>query len=197
MILGKYHIMMSDTGDKNWDSRNLHLMYISLGNINNVLDNQFRSLTGFASFTLRNQDPSGGQYHGSTLLDGSGIQFYTLGQNPIRQINIYHEVGHLLDNTSGLRDIFTNAVENLNNPSWVEDDMQITPYALNSRYIYNDPNYPWVEARQTYIGFGPSEQWSDAFANYIGGNINLCNSEGISMFNFIRGALQPYLAFLP
>jgi hypothetical protein len=60
-------------------------------------------------------------------------------------------------------------------------------------YGYNDPNYPRVDARQTFSNFGPSEQWADAFANYVAGNINLNNSEGKDMYEFVSSALSQYI----
>ena len=154
-----------------------------------------KSLIGGTSFWLQKQDTTEGQYHGNTPLDGSGINFFTNGDVALRQMNVYHEVGHLLDNVPGTRDVFMNAVDNEENPSWVSADEQINPDALNSLTITNDPNYASVQARQTYSGFGSAEQWADAFANYVAGNINLSDPDGpgTDMYNFVSDTLAPYI----
>jgi len=60
------------------------------------------------------------------------------------------------------------------------------------QYTVNDPNYPnGVQARQTFQDFGPSEQWADAFGNYVAGNINLSDPAGIAMYNFVTQTLFP------
>jgi len=180
-------------GGKEWDSVNLRLMYGSLGIVNTSTNGNLRAIAAGSTFTLNEHGPEGGDYYGKThTTEPSGIDFYTKGTQPLRQMNIFHEVGHLLDNVPGTWDVFTNAVASLNSPSWVGSDLRLNPDALKSRSIYNDPNYPVVAARQTYSGFGPSEQWADAFANYVAGNINLSEDVGREMYNFVRGALAPY-----
>jgi len=193
MIQGRFGIMLGDGGQKTWDQGNLHLMFTSLETINDAVDSTLRARVSGAKFTLNNQSV-GGDYHGVThTQEPSGIDFYTKGNNLIRQMNIFHEVGHLLDNTNGTWDIYTNAVNSQKNPSWVGSDKKINPDTLVSLSVY-DPNYPQgASARQTYSGFGPSEQWADAFANYVAGNINLSdpNGPGIEMWYFVRNALFP------
>ncbi len=106
-------------------------------------------------------------------------------------MNIYHEFGHLLDNVPGLKDVFTNAVAKEGNPSWIDSNKKINIEALLSGTIANDPNYPSVQARQTFSNFGPSEQWADAFANYVAGNIDLSDpfGPGASMNTFVTDIL--------
>ena len=134
------------------------------------------------------------EYRGVTHTDGTGIDFYTKGSAAIRQMNIYHEVGHLLDNAPGLKDVFTNAVKNENDPSWVAPNNYIDAKTLKSRYITNDPNYDSVEAIQASEA-KPWEQWADAFANYVAGNIDLSKAQGpgADMYNFVTDALAPYI----
>jgi RHS repeat-associated protein len=195
MILDKFHITMSDDGDKPWSTISLQSVFVSLQNVNNALNNRLKYLVGGAKFWLKNQDTSNGQYHGSTHLDGSGIDFYTVGDAALRQINVYHEVGHLLDNVPDLKDKFTNAVSAQTNPSWISNN-RINADALKSLTI-NDPNYdsPSPQARQTYSGYGPSEQWADAFGNYVAANIDLSDPDGpgVAMYNFVRTTLAPYI----
>jgi hypothetical protein len=190
VIKDEFGIIMSDKGDKAWDIRNLEIVYSSLRNINAALSGNLPSLVRGAKFKLRKQDPADGDYHGVTHLDGSGIDFYTLGDDAIRQMNVYHEVGHLLDNLPGMKDVFTNAVKNEGSPSWVQGGF-INKDALISLNITNDPNYASVQAIQAY-NTGLSEEWADAFANYVVGNINTVVSPGMDMYNFVTAVLSPY-----
>jgi RHS repeat-associated protein len=197
MIWGKFGVTMSDEGQKNWSITSLRSVYASLGKINCAVNKTLKYLIGGTSFWLQKQDSSTGQYHGETHLDGSGIDFFTIGDVALRQMNVFHEVGHLLDNIPGMKDVFTNAVKNENTPSWVSTDKQINLDALKGERILNDPNYtnPGPKARQTFSGFGESEQWADAFANYVAGNIDLSKPDGpgTAMYNFVSGALAPYI----
>ena len=175
-------------------------MYRSLGLINKALNGHLRSMMIGSGAELKLWKHNGdGEYNGSTHTDKpSGIDFYTKGTDPLRQINIFHEFGHLLDNVEGTWDVFMNAVSKEGKPSWVSNNNQgnpvINPDALKSLEIANDPNYTDIhpKARQTYYGFGPAEQWADAFANYVAGNINLTTDAGRDMDKFMRNTLAPY-----
>jgi hypothetical protein len=193
IIWGKFGVTMSDDGGKKWSTTSLRSVNACLQNINNAVNNRLKSLIGGVSFWLQEEFITGSVYHGKTHPDGSGVDFFTTGDVALRQINVYHEVGHLLDNVPGMKDVFMNAVSNEDNPSWVDDDQQINPDALKGKRIYNDPNYPSVQARQTYSFFGSAEQWADAFGNYVAGNINRGNTTGIDMANFVSNALAPYI----
>jgi len=185
---------MSNDGGKDWDKANLQLMFNSLTKIDNHLNGHLRSMVVGSTFWLSKHPDSGGEYNGSTnTIPPSGITFFTKSTQALRQQNIFHEVGHLLDNVRGIWDVFTNAVANEVNPCWVASDDKINPDALLGLYLQNDPNYASVEARQTYSHFGSSEQWADAFANYVAGNINLGSTAGTDMYNFVTGALAPYI----
>lgn len=195
MIMANYGINM-ESGNKDWDTANLHLVYSSLGIIDTALNGNFRAMTAGATFKLMKHGPDNGDYYGVTHTQPpAGVDFYTKGTQLLRQMNIFHEVGHLLDNVPGTWDVFTNAVENLKGPSWVGSDLKINPDALLLGRVTNDPNYSEVEARQTYSDFGPSEQWADAFANYVAGNIDLDSGKGRAMWNFVHAALAPYIGF--
>lgn len=193
MIRGKFGIIMSDGGQKNWTAQNLHLMFISLQTINHVLNNKIRSFVAGVLFKVMKQNPKEGQYHGITHEDGSSIDFYTIGDDAIRQMNIYHEFGHLLDNVPSLKDVFTNAVTNEGSPSWVTNG-KVNEVALISSDILDDPNYSKVQAIQAYSNPGSSEVWADAFANLVAGNIDLGKTEGHAMNTFVTGALAQYIS---
>ncbi len=194
-IISQFGIIMSDAGDKKWDSNNLSNMNFSLVNIDDHLNGHLNSMVHGATFKLNNHS-GGGLYNGETNINKTkptGIVFKTTGDMLIPHQNINHEVGHLLDNTPGTWDTFTNAVAGEGSPSWIEDQM-ISRRALNSVWIQNDPSgLNLVEARQTYSGFGPSEQWADAFANYVADNIDLSTSQGSNMFVFVTWTLWSYI----
>jgi hypothetical protein len=42
---------------------------------------------------------------------------------------------------------------------------------------------------------GDVESWADIFANYVAGNINIAKSQGEAMYDFVTGALAPYIGF--
>jgi hypothetical protein len=195
MIWGKFGVTMSDEGEKNWSITSLRSVYASLGNINCAVNKTLKYLIGGTSFWLMKQDTSTGEYHGRTLSNGSGINFFTNGDVALRQMNVYHEVGHLIDAVPGMKDVFSNAIGE--NRSWVDDDKQINIDALTGIRILNDPNYtnPGPKARQAYEDFGPGEQWADAFANYVAGNIKLSDpvGSGTAMYNFVSSVLAPYI----
>ena len=68
---------------------------------------------------------------------------------------------------------------------------------LESNYV-DDPNYAQgAEAVQATPREGNrSEQWADAFANYVAGNIdtNEPTGGGRNMYNFVTGALAPFIS---
>jgi hypothetical protein len=149
-----------------------------------------------AEFKLWKHDEEGGDYNGEThTQEPTGIDFFTRGTDALRQMNIFHEFGHLLDNVPGTWNVFSSAVSKESNTSWILSDKKINPVALKSLTIKNDPNYDSVQARQTYYGFGPAEQWADAFGNYVAGNIDLSKpaGPGIDMYNFVTATLAPYM----
>jgi len=170
---------------KTWNLDNAQQIFLGLSNINQALNGKLRTIIGSATFTL-NTHPTSGYYQGRT--SNLTIDFYVTTIMPLQ--NIYHEFGHLLNNVPGLKDKFTNAITNEGNPSWVDSDKKINVMALKSDTLTNDPNYPFnVQARQAFSNFGPGEQWADAFANYVAGNINLNSPQGADMNTFITGVL--------
>jgi hypothetical protein len=189
----KYGITMSDDGygAKAWTINNLRLIFSSLQNINNALNGNLKSFSQGWTFRMKNQQGNG-DYHGETSTDGTmTIDFFTIGTDAIRQINIYHEVGHLLDNVTGMEDTFTNAVNNADDDSWMSGDT-INSNALLTTRIY-DPNYGDAQAIQGILTVGASDQWADAFANYVAGNIRMGdNGPGDAMYTFVHDTLTPY-----
>jgi hypothetical protein len=177
---------MSDDGGKGWTATNLRIIYSGLESIDKALNGTLNSLIGGTTFWLKKQSGTG-LYHGATHLDGSGVDFYTRGNDAIRQMNIFHEVGHLLDNVPALKDVFTHAVDHESNPDWVSNGYVNADAALLSGRV-PDANHGTADATQAYNP-GSSEEWADAFANYVAGNIDLAKPAGASMYNFVTGAL--------
>jgi hypothetical protein len=190
-ITSEFGIIMSDAGDKKWDVSNLRLMSTSLSTINIHLNGKFKSLVGGAVFKLRNQDENEGFYHGWT--QSEGIDFYTIGTNAIFQMNIYHEVGHLLDSVPRTKNVFRDAVSDEDSPSWVLNKIINSDALIEYPWVTDDLTYSNVQALQTYRDQGPAEQWADAFANYIACNIDFFAAPGAAMYNFVYGALAPYI----
>jgi RHS repeat-associated protein len=203
MILETYGISISDAGGKRWDTRNLYLMYRSLGNIDNVLTGRFSRLVWGATFRLSEYIPTpencslpdlSCQYYGWTSLQN--ITFYTIGNDAIRQMNIYHEVGHLIEHMPGMIHVFSTALEQEVNKSYINTNGYIDKLALLTLTLTTDPNYDYVQARQA-SGGDMFEQWADIFANYIAGNINMDRSEGQAMNNFVTRVLSTQYTYVP
>jgi hypothetical protein len=191
MIKGKFGANISDEGGKQWSLSNLKLMYKSLQNIDSVLNGKLRSFAGGWTLKMAEHKRSSNEdftsYQGWTSSVNSTVTFYTMGSDAIRQMNIYHEFGHLLDKT----DTFTNALAGENNPSYINANGYVSTNARIETNVTTDLNYKSVESIQA-SGNGVSEQWADIFANYVAGNINMGTSEGSAMFSFVTGALAPY-----
>jgi RHS repeat-associated protein len=197
-ILDTFGVTLSDEGDKIWDAANARLVLLSLYNIDNALGGQLKALVGEATFKLGDyvETPENCPDGGCTFSGWTSertVTFYTTGSDAIRQQNIYHEFGHVLDNIPEIKDVFSNALAKLTNPSFITNDDYLNRKALVEEYwLTTDPNYDYVKAVQ-HPSTDPVEQWADIFANYVAGNINLDKSQGQDMYNWITGVLAPYL----
>jgi len=192
-IKGDFGIKMSNDGGKTWDLRNLITMYYSLQNINTTLNGKLKSIIGSATFMMGEYVPTSDcplcTYGGWT--SGTSITFYTMGNAPIHQMNIYHEFGHVLDNLPGMINVFsTNS--NINSPDFITATGYLNTNALAST-SNNAIQHPYSILADPTIG--AQEHWADIFANYVAGNIDLSkpNGPGIAMYNFVTGALAPYI----
>ncbi len=195
-ILHQYGITMSEEDDANnsdakaWDLQNLRNIYSALGKINGALNGKLKSLVGGATFKWGEHDPNGGTstYHGLTY--STTISFYTIGNAAIRQQNIFHEFGHLIDNSPGMVDVFSQD-PGINNSDFLDDNGYLDSHALI------DPNHDMIQHPMSINGADPisaqQEHWADIFANYVAGNINSTSLSGAAMNTFITGALAPYI----
>jgi RHS repeat-associated protein len=192
-IKSKYGITMSDEGEKPWSLQNLRIVFLSLQNINNALNGKLKSIIGSATWKMAEYRPTADcttcTYRGWTT--GTNVTFHTMGNNAIHQMNIYHEFGHVLDNSPGLENVFSRD-PGINNRDFLHDGYLSRDALIDkSRDMYQNP--------MTIYGNDPiraqEEHWADIFANYVSGNINLSNPNGpgIAMYNFVTRALSPYI----
>jgi hypothetical protein len=105
-----------------------------------------------------------------------------MGDAAIRQMNIYHEFGHLIDSLPGVMyDQFTDDLIRQGSPSYIGSNGYLNPDAL----------FDQADAIQASNN-GKPEQWADIFANYVAGNIDLTKGAGKDMYRFVINALAPY-----
>ena len=191
----RFGITLSDDGGKAWNEVNAKLAYDSLVNINNSLNSNIKSVVGGGTWTLREHTSvEGSQYYAET--SGTNIVFETIGAAAIYQMNIYHEFGHVLDNSPGLVDVFSIAVGD----NFVDDDGYLDTAAFINKRV-NDPNHGTAQAVQhrysifTNLKEGRQEHWADIFANYVAGNINTSSpfGPGMEMYNFVHDVLTVQL----
>jgi hypothetical protein len=105
-------------------------------------------------------------------------------------MNIFHEFGHLIDNSPGTVNAFSRD-PGINNPDFLNDDGYLDRMALidKSQDMYQHPMSIYTDDPIT----AQEEHWADIFANYVAGNINLTTTEGQAMNAFVTGALAPYI----
>jgi RHS repeat-associated protein len=187
----EFGITLSNNG-KDWSVQNSRIIYISLANINASLGGKSKTFFSGAILTLGEYKPTEeyplSTYGAVTDPYNFSITFNTTGSAALRQMNIYHEFGHLIDCADGLFDVFSDALADLDNPNFIGDDNNLDPDALIYQpYINND------EAIQ-HPSTDPEEQWADIFANYVAGNIDLSKPKGHAMYTFVTGALAQYIS---
>lgn len=131
----------------------------------------------------------GGEWQGNITID-----FYATNAGQLPEINVFHEMGHLIEN----------------------DILGGKPSADLERKTYNDSNGDFVMGiregkydRQTCLGYGPGcdasdpwnfeqhprswepdgntggEEFADIFLNYVAGTINMASAPGLTRFNFM------------
>jgi len=196
-IKNKYGI--SVTNNKNvgtdWKLRNLKILFDSLRTINNKLNGNLQSFTQGHTFSLDEFVPydqnDDGQY-GSVVHDDdtkenyADISLTTKGLSDLRELNIFHEVGHLIDLVK--QNVFSDLLDNTKKggatPSWVKDGY-VDRTLLGDKYLEPVQSQPRGES------YNPSEYWADAFANYVSGNIRY---DGKLTTDFVSNALDLYIA---
>jgi hypothetical protein len=192
---GATHPHFKDSHGRAWDLKNALLALLGLSRMNGGLPGNLKGIIGSATFTL-NSHPEGG-YMGWTV--GRTVDFYNNTTIPLQ--NLYHEFGHVLNNLPGRDNAFSDALDNLHDPSFITDANVLDKSALKSQ-IVNDPyRGPHVGAIQALLKTrtDPKEQWADIFANYAAGNIDLSkpSGPGLDMYNFITSELYTAPAGAP
>ena len=179
------------TGAKAWDLKGTMQVFYALKFANNAVNGRLRSLIGGSEFTLNNYTTD--KYHGNT---GAGyIDFQTGGAFPPPYINIFHEVGHLIDANSTGGDYYSDKLASQNR-NWITQEGKIdTKNALLDPTV-SDPYWSNDQAQDAlqgtnHTGQGPNEQWADTFANYVAGNINMLTTAGNDMYNFTNDFFVP------
>ncbi len=77
---------------------------------------------------------------------GRNIDFYSSTTIPLQ--NLYHEFGHVMNNLPGRDNAFSDALGDLNNPSFITDANVLNKNALKDQLV-NDPyRGPHVNAIQ-------------------------------------------------
>jgi hypothetical protein len=189
LIASEYGVLLVDTGSshgngtgpKAWDFDSAKQVYLALGIIDDKLNGQLKPKIKGSTFTLNGYDTD--HYHGNT--GTKYIDFETGGSFPSPYINIFHEVGHLIDANSEGGNHFSNALTHYNH-TWIAQDGKINLIALLNPDV-SDPY--WTTGQDAlqgtnYSGTTPDEQWADTFANYVAGNINMVEDIGNDMYNF-------------
>jgi hypothetical protein len=183
MIYKKYGITLANSVDENkveynWNLKNARTAYDSLANIDNNLNGHLKEMVSGTTFTIMG---GGDEYYGRNTSPTS-IEFHVKNDSSvIPGINFLHETGHLLDNG----DIFS-APLNGPKPTWVTEDGYVDTNFLLHKYTDEEQARPMNEP------FAPNEYWADAFANYMGGNIDLRYAAGVDMSIYVHSALAPY-----
>lgn len=185
-ILKLFDIVLSNAGGKDWTLANAKLMYESLMIMDQALMGQLRAYAG-GSVLLMTEHDGDGDYLGT--VSGTEAKFHTEGDDAIRQMNIFHEFGHLIDNNPNFVDLFSNMVNDLSSPSFINGDGEINGAALNTLNV-SDPNFGTADALQ-HPSTSPVEQWADMFGNFVAGNISWTTREGSDMYAFVTSALLP------
>lgn len=189
LIKAIYDIALVD-GDKAWTNANAKVIYESLNNMDSALLGQVKSLFGGRTLKLSEYSPTAScptcTYGGWT--SSGTITFYTTDNEPIRQMNVYHEFGHLIDSWPITEDRFSSALGAADRSFITEGGYVNSAALLEYPKVTTDLNYSQVQAIQA-SNSNQYEQWGDVFANYVAGNINMSSPQGLEMARFVNSVL--------
>jgi hypothetical protein len=187
-IRHKFRIKVKDGTDIKWSEDNLNTAYQSLSTINDTLGGNLKDMVDGSIFQIAG---GGADYWGWT--EPTGITFHVADSSTnLPDINIFHEMGHLLDSVPATNDVFSDPLRDTT-PDWVDSEGFVNKNLLlgkiyqpiQSKLIYN------TDGKRSEA-FHPNEYWADAFANYMAGNIDLGKTAGQQMHNYVRDALSSF-----
>jgi RHS repeat-associated protein len=204
LIYHSYSVTMSDATGKRWTTANLQYTYESLTKVDIKLGGQLSSLLVGATFQMGEYQVAKEcpecTYSGWTV--GTKVTFFTLGNSMLVQMNIFHELAHVIDNNPNSMDYFSHALENYAYRSFIDELGYLNGDALIERSV-NDRFSGSTQAIQHPISCiddphdGPQEHFADIFANYVAGNINTSFDLGIDMNRFITETFASYFGGTP
>ncbi len=121
------------------------------------------------------------------------IDFETGGSFPSPYINIFHEVGHLIDANSEGGNQYVNALEK-SPRTWITPEGKIDTNNALLKPKVSDPY--WTGGQDAlqgtnYTAQNSDEQWADTLANFVAGNIITDMGAGIDMTKFVSGVFAP------
>jgi hypothetical protein len=175
-----------------WNFYDVVSIYLATDIMNKKLMGQLKNVVKGVAYlsSTRNENP--GYYYGET--SGNSIIFFA-DAGKIPYMNIYHEFGHLLDNTMG--DFFTSR---LDQSSVYTSDGSFVFGKMNNRYERKDDlgyqqTQIWdrklgksVDALQHPAvkgGNNAVEEWADMWANYVVENFSL-DKFGNARYKWVR-----------
>ncbi len=153
---------------------------------------KFKEFVGSVTFNFKYVTDG---HYGGTWQGNYTIDFYATNAGQLPENNIFHEMGHVIEN----------------------DILGGKPSADLASNTYNDSNGNFVMGirdgsydRQTYLGYGPGcaandpwnyeqhprswepdgntggEEFADMYLNYVAGTIDIGSTPGITRYNFMR-----------
>jgi RHS repeat-associated protein len=187
-IYSNYGVTLSNEG-KPWTATNAAIVLDSLNNISNINSSKVMDGIRGSTYVMAEYDrdcTTGNCYYGKAVRNK--ITFFTIGNAAIRQMNIYHEIGHQIDSRN--KSNYTNNLISQGEPSYIDDDYINSKALVNQTNITNPFYTMSVEVIQA-SGPEPDEQWADIFANFVAGNIDISHpfGPGMDMYNFVTKVL--------
>jgi hypothetical protein len=191
LIKYDFGVKMADKGgiqgtNRAWDLPSLQQVYDALSNVDRALNGRLFDMISGTTFWLSENTKA--LYHGDT--SSTGIEFEVRSGYVSPYVNIYHEIGHLIDTVPRTADVFSGQLPA--NADWIGTDSYVKRDYLINRSIA-DPS--WAIAQDAVQdrsvpenSLKSSEQWADTFSNYVAGNV----PQGSNMYTFVSGAINTY-----
>ncbi len=184
----KFGITVKDSTDFKWSERNLSTAYQSLCTIKDKLGGNLKDMVSGTTFQITG---GGGDYWSE--VGPTGITFHVENSSTVLpDIHFFHEIAHLLDSVPATKDVFSGPLKGTP-PNWVDSEGFVDETILLKNYSQPVQSKHILDKNGNYLeDFKPNEYWADAFANYMAGNIDLGETAGQHMYNYVRDALSPF-----